>query len=59
MLIANQLNVSTDYLLGITNNPHVQTSTSDLSEDEIAMIDIFRRNGWAGVIRLAADRLAK
>ncbi len=58
-LIANRLNVSTDYLLGITDNPHVQMSGGDLSEDELAMVDVFRRDGWTGVIRLAADRLAK
>lgn len=58
-LIAEQLRVSIDYLLGVTDDPHVQIDSGNLSEDERAMLETFRRDGWLGVVRLGVEHLGK
>lgn len=58
-LIAEQLNVSTDYLLGVTDDPQGHYGDGQLSDDEHAMLQIYRREGWPGVFRFGAERLAK
>jgi transcriptional regulator with XRE-family HTH domain len=57
--IAETLDVSVDYLLGLTINPQGNASDCDLNEDERDMVEVFRREGWTGVIRLGADRVGK
>jgi transcriptional regulator with XRE-family HTH domain len=57
--IADKLGVSSDYLLGLTNDPRGHNGDSDLSEDERDVIEVLRREGWRGVIHLGADRLAR
>ena len=59
MLIAQQLEVSTDYLLGLTDDPHLLVREPKLDSDERAMLETFRHEGWTGVIRLGAERLSK
>lgn len=58
-IIADKLGVSADYLLGLSDNLRGQLGDSELSEDERAVLDAFRRDNWAGVVRLGVDRLAK
>ena len=57
-LIADALDVSTDYLLGRTDIPQV-FSENTLRNDEVELLNLYRRDGWSGVIRLGADRLSK
>jgi hypothetical protein len=58
-LIAEQLEVSVDYLLGMTDDPRIQVREPSLDDAERAMLEIYRREGWSGIIRLAAERLSK
>jgi transcriptional regulator with XRE-family HTH domain len=58
-LIAGKLEVSTDYLLGLTSQPKGQLGDTALTPDEQEVVDILRRDGWNGVIKLAADRITR
>jgi transcriptional regulator with XRE-family HTH domain len=58
-ILAQTLSVSTDYLLGLTDDPQGTSATSDIQPDERELLDIYRREGWTGVIRLGAERLSK
>lgn len=57
--IAEKLEVSTDYLLGLSDEPRGQLGDTELNEHERAVLEALRRDGWVGVIHLAADKLAK
>jgi transcriptional regulator with XRE-family HTH domain len=57
--IADQLEVSTDYLLGVSDDPLVQVREPALSRDERAIIEVYRHEGWSGVARLSVERLSK
>lgn len=54
-----QLGVSTDYLLGATDDPRRHFGDGQLNEDERSMLDTFHREGWPGVIRLGVERITK
>jgi len=58
-LLADVLGVSADYLLGRADLPEVGLGQTGLDEDEKMLVIRFRRDGWTGVIRLGAERLAK
>ena len=58
-LIAEALNVSADYLLGIIDDPHVKFGTMPVEDNERIMLETYRREGWQGVIRLGAEKLAE
>jgi len=56
-LIAMQLNVTTDYLLGLSDDPQSAVADSNLKPEERDLVISYRRKGWLGVIRLAAERM--
>jgi transcriptional regulator with XRE-family HTH domain len=58
-IMADQLEVSADYLLGRTNDPHFIVTEDSLAGEERAILEAYRREGWAGVARLLAEHLAK
>ncbi len=49
--------VSADYLLGTTDDPRGHVGDGQMSDDERAMLEAFRRDGWRGVIRVVAERI--
>ncbi len=57
-IIADKLDASVDYLLGISDEPR-RIDVTKLTDDEYQVLDTFRRTGWSGVIRLGAERLSK
>jgi len=57
--IADKLNVSTDYLLGLTDAPHGLAPGTDLNDSEHEILDVFRRDGWRGLLRLVTEHLGK
>jgi transcriptional regulator with XRE-family HTH domain len=58
-LLARHLDVTADYLLGLTDDPRKRFGDTEIAGDEWLMIETFRRDGWPGVIRLVADRISK
>jgi len=57
--LAEVFGVSSDYLIGLTDDPHVQIREPALSAEERIMVEIYRREGWIGIARLSVERLAK
>jgi transcriptional regulator with XRE-family HTH domain len=58
-MISENLNVSSDYLLGLTNDPRGHLGDAQVADEEKEMIEMFRREGWPGVIGLGVERLSK
>jgi len=57
--IASHLEVGTDYLLGLTDNPENTVIFNQIDGDERELLDTYRNQGWLGVIRLGGERLSK
>ena len=57
--IAELLNVSADFLLGMSDDPQRTPQSSTPDEDETQILKTFHDEGWTGVIRLGAERLSK
>jgi transcriptional regulator with XRE-family HTH domain len=58
-IIAYELGVSADYLLGLTDDPQGTTIPDEIKPEEREILDVYRRDGWVGVIRLVAEKLSK
>lgn len=58
-ILAEQLEVSADYLLGITDDPQGHLGDGNMTVEEREILNTFRREGWPGVFRFGAERLAK
>jgi transcriptional regulator with XRE-family HTH domain len=56
-MIAEKLGVSTDYLLGLSDDPVARFGASEINDDERAVVQALRRGGWPAVIRVVADRM--
>ena len=57
--IAEKLGVSTDFLLGLSNVPQGQLGDQLINDDERAVLETFRREGWQGVARLSVEKLSE
>jgi len=57
--MADALEVSVDYLMGLSDEPHGQVTVSDIGYQEREIIETFRREGWRGVGHLSLERLGK
>ena len=57
--IARTLNVSMDYLVGLTNDQNGLLAAQELSAHEREILDTFRKEGWSGIARLGVERLSK
>lgn len=55
--IADIFNVSIDYLTGRTDDPGAHVAAKELSDNELLMLNTFRREGWFGIARLGVERL--
>jgi transcriptional regulator with XRE-family HTH domain len=55
--LSARLNVSIDYLVGISDEPETRASQLGLNREEQQVIAALRREGWAGILRLGADKL--
>lgn len=53
-ILAKALNVSADYLLGLTDNPTRTTRESDLSAEEIEIVMALRRGDVKTALRVIA-----
>ncbi len=58
-ILADQLEVSVDYLMGRTDEPLLVVTENALTSDERKILRSFRKDGWAGVTRLVAEQLEK
>jgi transcriptional regulator with XRE-family HTH domain len=57
-VLAEQLKVSSDYLIGLSIDP-IKLGDCDLNDDERNVLEVLRREGWLGVIRFCTERMAK
>ncbi len=57
--LADQLGVSTDYLLGVTDDPRLPIQGELLDGAEQQLLETYRRRGWHGIAQLGLDELAK
>jgi transcriptional regulator with XRE-family HTH domain len=57
--IAEVLNISTDFLLGLSDYPHGQVGDGVLDDDERVILNAYHREGWSGLARLSVERLSK
>ena len=57
--MAEQLGVSTDYLLGATDNHQEHINDGLIDEDERTVLETLRREGWLGLARLSIERASK
>jgi len=56
--ICRQLHVSIDYLLNLTDDPDKNYGNNTLDPIEQDMLEIYRREGWAGVARISVEKLS-
>lgn len=57
--LVNFFKVTADYLMGRTEHPQGYPAQQELSEDERAIIDLYRRDGLAGLASDILQRLTK
>jgi len=55
--LATDLNVTTDYLLGLTDDPYAKTTEDDLSPEEKKLLDVFRQRDANTGMRIFGQRL--
>jgi transcriptional regulator with XRE-family HTH domain len=55
--IAGTLDVSVDYLLGRADEPTARFGSSEINDDERAIVQALRRDGWLGALRVVTDHL--
>ena len=58
-LIADKLSISTDYLVGLSDEPNGHLKDKQITDDERIMIDMYRREGWSGVARLSIEKMSE
>lgn len=58
-VMADQLEVSADYLIGRTNTIKGHFGEDQLTPNEAEIVETYRREGWTGVIRLGTTYLVE
>jgi len=56
-LLAQSLEVSLDYLFGLSQSPRGQIGDSELNEEEQGLLATFRKDSWQGVARLSVEKV--
>ncbi len=59
ILLAGTLDVSTDYLLGVTDDPRRNVSDGALDQVERFLVETYRHKGWSGIAHLGVEELSK
>ncbi len=57
-LMAENLDISSDYLLGITESLRGHVGDGQITNEEQAILEIYRREGWAGIARISVEKLS-
>lgn len=57
--MAQTLNLSSDYLLGLTDDPRGHLGDNIIEGDEHALIEAFRREGQVGVAQWLVEQMKK
>lgn len=55
--LAKVLEVSTDYLLDLSDDPKGHYGDSAFTDVELEIVTAFRREGWRGVFRLGVEHI--
>jgi transcriptional regulator with XRE-family HTH domain len=58
-MMAKVLDVSTDYLLGLSDNPQRVYEEGKLNDTEAYIVTTYRRAGWTGLIHLIGEQVEK
>jgi transcriptional regulator with XRE-family HTH domain len=58
-VIAQQLEVTTDYLLGLTDDPRGLFDNRELTDEERTILQAFRRDRWVGVLRVVTEQIER
>jgi len=58
-IFAKHLDISSDFLLGLTDDPRKRYGDVELIDDERAVLETYRRDGWPGILRLGAEQISK
>lgn len=53
--VAQEFEVSVDYLLGLVDMPQENLTPKDYSEDEHELVAAFRRADWQALMRIASE----
>lgn len=53
--LASELDVTADYLLGLSESPAGQLEENDLSETERRLLAAYRRGNWRALLSLLSD----
>ena len=57
--LAEKLDVSLDYLAGLSDSPYRQPGNGTLDGEVLAIVNAYQHEGWPGVFKLAAEKIAK
>jgi len=55
--IIRELNVSADYLLGLTPDDYRPPLSGEVDTSDQELLDTFHREGWRGVAHLSIERM--
>ena len=58
-MLATKLEVRMDYLAGLTDDPQGHFGDRPLADEELAILTAYQTEGWSGILRLGAERIAK
>ena len=57
--LAEVFHVSSDYLLGLTDDPMLQIRDYSMTEEERLIVEVHRREGWKGLVKFSVDQLTE
>jgi len=58
-LIARQLDISSDYLIDLTDDETKRFGDTEIADSERMMLETYRRDGWQGVAKLSVEKLGE
>lgn len=57
--LAAELLVTSDWLLGLTDDPAPAINETDLQPDELRLIEVYRLGQYGGLVKFAVDQMVK
>jgi transcriptional regulator with XRE-family HTH domain len=57
--LADLVGVSTDYLLGRSDDPVKRYGDGELNDEQLTILETFGQDRWYGLLRLVAERMER